>query len=32
MKDILGLIMLIFAIPVLIVLLIVWQVKGVIKR
>ena len=32
MKDILGLIMLIFAIPVLVVLLIVWQVKGVIKR
>ena len=29
MKDILGLIMLIFAIPVLVVLLIVWQVKGV---
>lgn len=32
MKDVLGLIMLIFAIPILIVLLIVWQVKGVIKR
>ena len=32
MKDILGLLMLIFAIPVLIVLLIVWQIKGVIKR
>ena len=29
MKDILGLLMLIFAIPVLVVLLIVWQVKGV---
>lgn len=32
MRDILGLIMLIFAIPVLVVLLIVWQIKGVIKR
>lgn len=28
MKDILGLLMLIFAIPILVVLLIVWQVKG----
>ena len=32
MRDIIGLIMLIFAIPILVVLLIVWQVKGVIKR
>ena len=32
MKDIIGLIMLIFAIPVLVVLLIIWQVKGIIKR
>ena len=32
MRDILGLLMLIFAIPVLVVLLIVWQVKGAIKR
>lgn len=29
MKDILGLLMLIFAIPILIIGLIVWQVKGV---
>ena len=32
MRDILGLIMLIFAIPVLIVLLIILQMKGIIKR
>ena len=32
MRDIIGLLMLIFAIPILIVLLIVWQIKGVIKR
>lgn len=31
MRDILGLIMLIFALPVLIILLIIWQVKGVKK-
>lgn len=32
MRDIIGLLMLIFAIPILIVLLIIWQVKGAIKR